>query len=184
MEVILIKDVNKLGLKDEVLNVKDCFARNYLIPKKLAVLATKSTKKILNERIKQQEFKDKELIEKAHKTLDYINNNIIEIKVKVTKTNKLFGSVTNLTLTEELSNHGILIDKKNIYMSKESIKELGNYTAKVKIFRNIGGDIKFKVVASAKRTIKTKETKGNSEVKNTAKEVKDTETQTKELKDS
>ena len=154
MEVILISDVNKLGLKDEVINVKDGFARNYLIPKKLAVLATESQKKILKEKIKQQEFKNKVILEDANKTLDYISNNVIEIVVKVSKNNKIFGSVTNLTISQELSKHGLLIDKKNIYMPKDNIKETGEYSAKVKIFRGLEGDLKFKVIPKKETKVK------------------------------
>ena len=125
MKIILKKDVEKLGFKNEIVSVKDGYARNFLIPKGLAILATESAKKILAEEIKNSE---------------------VTIKVKVAEDKvKLFGSVKVSQLTDALSSLGHNVDSKFIKLT--SIKEVGDYTADIRLHRNVSITLPFKVVA-------------------------------------
>ena len=94
MELILINDVPNLGFKDDIVSVKNGYGRNFLIPQGLAILATDSAKKILNENIKQREFKEKKVIEDAKKLEKKLSKLDIKIPAKVGKAGKLFGSIS------------------------------------------------------------------------------------------
>ena len=102
MEIILKKDVEGVGFKDDIVTVKNGFGRNFLIPNGSAILATPSAKKVLAENIKQQVVKDKKVIDDANKLAKKINGLEIKIKAKVGEGVKLFGSVNNINVQKEL----------------------------------------------------------------------------------
>ena len=150
MEIILKKDVEGVGFKDDIITVKNGFGRNFLIPDGSAILATPTAKKILAENIKQQVVKDKKIIDDANKVEKKISALELKIKAKVGEGVKLFGSVNNINVQKELSENGIEIDKKSIIISGNNIKQLGKYTAKIRLHREVIFDFPFEVVAEKK----------------------------------
>ena len=146
MKIILKKDVEKLGFKNEIVSVKDGYARNFLIPKGLAILATESARKILAENLRQQTKKEDAEVEAANKLAEGIKKSEVTIKVKVAEDKvKLFGSVKVSQLTDALSSLGHNVDSKFIKLT--SIKEVGDYTADIRLHRNVSITLPFKVVA-------------------------------------
>jgi large subunit ribosomal protein L9 len=150
MEIILKKDVEGVGFKDDVITVKNGFGRNLLIPNGSAILATPTAKKILAENIRQQVVKDKKVIDDATKLEKKISGLDIKIKAKVGEGIKLFGSVNNINVQKELTEKGIDIDKKSIIISGNNIKQLGKYSAKIRLHREVIFDLPFEVVADKK----------------------------------
>ena len=150
MEIILKKDVEGVGFKDDIVTVKNGFGRNFLIPNGSAILATPSAKKVLAENIKQQVVKDKKVIDDANKLAKKINNLEIKVKAKVGEGVKLFGSVNNINVQKELAESGVEIDKKAIMISGNNIKQVGKYTAKIRLHREVIFDFPFEVVPEKK----------------------------------
>ena len=150
MEIILKKDVEGVGFKDDIITVKNGFGRNFLIPNGSAILATPTAKKILAENIKQQVVKDKKIIDDANKMEKKISALELKIKAKVGEGVKLFGSVNNINVQKEFSENGIEIDKKSIIISGNNIKQLGKYSAKIRLHREVIFDFPFEVVAEKK----------------------------------
>lgn len=146
MDVILKEDVEKLGFKNEIVSVKNGFGRNYLIPKGLAILATTSSVKVLEEKLRQQKNKEVSEIESANKFKEQIEKAEIIIKAKVAEGGtKLFGSIKTSQFVEALSKIGIEIDSKFVKLS--SIKEIGDYEAEIRLHRKVSLSAPFKVVA-------------------------------------
>jgi large subunit ribosomal protein L9 len=150
MEIILKKDVEGVGFKDDIVTVKNGFGRNFLIPNGSAILATPSAKKVLAENIKQQVVKDKKVIDDANKLAKKINSLEIKIKAKVGEGVKLFGSVNNINVQKELLESGVEIDKKSIMISGNNIKQTGKYTAKIRLHREVIFDFPFEVIPEKK----------------------------------
>ena len=150
MEIILKKDVEGVGFKDDIITVKNGFGRNFLIPNGSAILATPTAKKILAENIKQQVVKDKKIIDDANKMEKKISALELKIKAKVGEGVKLFGSVNNINVQKELLENGVEIDKKSIIVSGNNIKQLGKYSAKIRLHREVIFDFPFEVVAEKK----------------------------------
>ena len=149
MEVILKKDVENLGFVDDLVRVKPGYGRNYLIPNKLAVFATDSEKKILAENIKQKEQKNQKIISELETTKKQIESLSLKITAKVGEDGKLFGSVTNASIAEELSKEDITIDKKYIILKGANIiKTTGLFSATIRLHRDLIVDLSFEVVAS------------------------------------
>jgi len=146
MELILKEDVENLGFKDDLVVVKNGYGRNFLIPQGKAILATISAKKVLAEKLKQSQVKEKQAIEEANKIVKKLEK--LELKIIAKSENdKLFGSVTNSEISKELSSEGFEIDKKCIQLSS-SIKKIGTYTAKIRLHREVYYDLNFDVVSS------------------------------------
>ena len=150
MEIILKKDVEGVGFKDDIVTVKNGFGRNFLIPNGSAILATPSAKKVLAENIKQQVVKDKKIIDDANKLEKKISSLEIKVKAKVGEGVKLFGSVNNINVQKELADSGVEIDKKAIMISGNNIKQVGKYTAKIRLHREVIFDFTFEVVPEKK----------------------------------
>ena len=148
MEVILKEDVPGLGYKNDLVTVKNGYARNYLIPKGLARLATESGKKVLAEDKKQKAHKEEKILKEAEelgKALEALN---IRIAAKAGTSGKIFGSVNDVQIANAIKEqHNFDIDRKNITVDGESIKELGEYTAKIKLHKEVTIDLKFEVYA-------------------------------------
>ena len=146
MELILKEDVENLGFKDDLVVVKNGYGRNFLIPQGKAILATISAKKVLAEKLKQSQVKEKQAIEEANKIVEKLEK--LELKISAKSENdKLFGSVTNSEISKELSSQGFEIEKKCIQLSS-SIKKIGSYTAKIRLHREVYYDLNFDVVSS------------------------------------
>ena len=150
MEIILKKDVEGVGFKDDIITVKNGFGRNFLIPNGSGILATPSAKKILTENLKQQAVKDKKLVDDANKIAKKIKALDIKIKSKVGEGKKLFGSVNNINVQNELKEKGVEIDKRSIMITGNLIKQLGKYNAVVRLHRDVAFDLPFEVVAEKK----------------------------------
>ncbi len=150
MEIILKKDVEGVGFKDDIINVKNGFGRNFLIPNGSAILATPTAKKILAENIKQQVVKDKKIIDDAIKLEKKISDIELKIKAKVGEGVKLFGSINNLNVQKELAEKGVDLDKKSIMITGNNVKQLGKYVAKIRLHREVIFDFSFEVVPEKK----------------------------------
>jgi large subunit ribosomal protein L9 len=146
MEVILRQDVEKLGYKDEMVDVKPGYARNYLIPRGYAVVATVSEKKMLEETIRQRAHKEAKVQEEAQAKADQLEKAKIKIGAKVGENGKIFGSVNTIQVADALKAAGHDIDRKNITIKNEPIKEIGTYEAEVVLHKDIKQTIQFEVV--------------------------------------
>jgi len=149
MELILRQDVDNLGFKDDVVNVKNGYGRNYLIPQGYAHLATPSAKKVLAETLKQRAYKEQKHIDEAKKQAEKLNNVEIKLTAKAGAGDKLFGSITNADLAEALAKEGIEIDKKFINIAGGNIKRLGQYEATLRFHREVVTTYNFDVVAES-----------------------------------
>lgn len=147
MEVILKTDVAKLGHKDDIIEVKPGYGRNYLIPKGIAVLATESAKKVLAENLKQRAHKQAKIRQDAEELAAKLEGLTLTIAAKASSTGKIFGSVNTIQIAEALQKQGFEVDRKIILIKDENIKELGSYTATVKLHREVKVDININVVA-------------------------------------
>lgn len=147
MEVILKTDVANLGHKDDIITVKPGYGRNYLIPKKIAILATESARKELAENLKQRAHKLAKIKQDAEDLAAKMQGVTLSIGAKASSTGKIFGSVNNIQIAEALKAKGFDIDRKIILVKEDAVKELGHYTAVVKLHREVSVDVEFDVVA-------------------------------------
>jgi len=147
MEVILRKDVDNLGFKDDIVTVKNGYGRNFLIPQGFASLATPSAKKVLAENLKQRAYKEAKIIEDATKLADKVKAMDIKIVAKAGAGAKLFGSVGNADVAEAIAKNGVELDRKYIKVTGGSVKRLGKYNAIIRLHRTVVVDLTFEVVA-------------------------------------
>jgi large subunit ribosomal protein L9 len=148
MEVILKHDVEKLGYADEIVKVKDGYARNYLLPKGLAVLANTPNKKMLAETIKQRSYKAEKIRKEAEFLAGKIEGLTLKIAQKASEKGTIFGSVNTIAVAQALKEqHDIDIDRKKIILPSEHIKELGNFTAQINIHKEVKVTVNLEVIA-------------------------------------
>ena len=148
MEVILKKDIPNLGDADELITVKNGYARNYLIPKGYAILATESMKKVLAENTKQKAYKEEKIIKEAETLAKAVENITVKIGAKAASTGKIFGSVNAMQIADAIKDQfNYNIDRKKIFVDGDSIKEVGTYSATVKLHKEINVAINFEVFA-------------------------------------
>ena len=147
MEIILKKDVAKLGNADDIVTVKSGYAINYLIPQGYAVLATESAKKMHAENLRQRAHKEAKLRADAEALAAKLAETLVKVSAKVSENGKIYGSVTTAQIAEALVAAGVNVDKKYITIISESVKELGTYEASVKCYKDIKGTFKFEVIA-------------------------------------
>lgn len=142
MKVILLQDIKGVGKKDEIINASDGHARNYLLPRKLAVEANNENMSKLKDRQFSMKHK-KEVEQKNAKSLsEKISKMTLTIKVKTGENGRLFGAITSKDISENLkASHNIDIDKKKIVL-EDSIKQLGAYTANIKLYEGINAKLK------------------------------------------
>lgn len=145
MEIILKEDIIGLGYKNEIVNVKKGYGRNYLIPTGKAVIASESAKKILAENLKQQAHKIAALKAEAEKKADALKDVELVIPAKVSATGVTYGSVNAAIVAEELAKKGFDIDRKIITM--HDIKRLGDFEATIHFFKDVEVKLPVKVVA-------------------------------------
>ncbi len=144
MEIILIKDVEKLGYANDIVKVKAGYANNFLIPQGYAKAATASAKKVLAENLKQRAHKDAKILADAQALAEKIANLPLSFTVKAEE-GKIFGSITSADVAEALAAKGIEVDKKNI--SVDAIKTVGEYKAAVKLHREVKAEVSLSVAA-------------------------------------
>ena len=146
MEVILKEDILTLGYKDDLVNVKEGYARNFLIPQGKAIIASPSAKKVLAENMKQRAHKIEQVKNDAQAIADKMEGTTLSIGAKTSSTGTIFGSVTNIQIAEELAKKGFDVDRKLIII-KDQVKEVGSYTATVKLHKEVSFEIPFEVVS-------------------------------------
>ncbi|WP_347160208.1 50S ribosomal protein L9 [Pontibacter chitinilyticus] len=146
MEIILKDDVKGLGYKNDIVSVKPGYGRNYLIPQGLAVIADKSSKKVVAENIRQAAHKAEKIKTDAQELANSIGDAVLEIPAKVGETGKIFGSVTTLQLSDALKAKGIEVDRKRISFDQD-VKTAGEYTATINLHKEVKHQVRFNVVA-------------------------------------
>ena len=147
MKVILKEDVAKLGEMGEMVEVKPGFARNFLIPRGKAMTATPAAKKQLEETIRQREHKEAKLREEAQQLATRLEGLTLSIGAKASNSGKIYGSVNTIQIAEALEGKGFHVERKQITILQEPIKELGRYKAAVKLHRDVTVDVEFEVIA-------------------------------------
>jgi large subunit ribosomal protein L9 len=147
MEIILKQDINNIGQKDDIVNVKDGYATNFLIPKGLAINATPSARKIHAETMRQRAHKEAKIREEAIETAKKLEGIFLEIGAKASTKGKIFGSVNTIQISEALAAKGFDIDRKNILIKEDLIKEVGKYTATIKLHKEVKVEISFEIKA-------------------------------------
>ncbi len=150
MELILKADVENLGFKDDLVNVKNGYGRNYLIPQGLASMATASAKKVLAENLKQKAHKEKKVVDAANKTAEALKALEVKIAAKTGAGDKLFGSVTTIDLAAALEKEGHEIDKKYISINGGTVKRTGSCNAQIRLHRDVVVEFPFEVIAEKK----------------------------------
>lgn len=146
MELILKEDVKNLGFKNDVVSVKPGYGRNYLIPQQMAVLATPSNLRVLEENLKQAAHKAEKLLTAAQNLADAIGNTVVEIKAKAGETGRIFGAVTTLQVSDALKAAGFEVDRKKIALPAD-VKNLGEYEATLLLHKKVIHKVKINVVA-------------------------------------
>lgn len=149
MKVILRQDVEHVGFAEDIVTVKNGYARNFLIPKGFAILATPSALKVREENIKQRSFKERKIVEEAKALEEKLVALDLKIPAKAGAADKLFGSITAANLAEILEKEGITIDRKYIAIAGGSIKRLGQYDATIRFHREVVSTLTFDVIAEA-----------------------------------
>jgi len=147
MEIILIKDVDNLGAVNEVVKVKNGYARNFLIPRKMAVENSPSNNKQLEERLKQVRKKEEQMLAQINSVIAKLNEGPVQIGAKTGTSGKIFGSVTNLQISRAIREQkGYDIDRKKISIAEE-VKELGSYKAVIDFGNGKTAEVSFEVIA-------------------------------------
>ena len=147
MQVILIQDVNNLGGANELVTVKNGYARNYLIPQKFALEANPSNLKKLEERLKQQQKKESKLLAEINSVIEKLKDGVLKIGAKTGTSGKIFGSVTSVQIARAIREQkGYEIDRRRIHIIDE-VKELGTFKAKIDFGNSNETEVEFEVVA-------------------------------------
>ena len=147
MKVILTQDIKGVGKKDEIINANDGYARNFLLPRKMAVEANSQNMSLLQGRKDSANFKKEQEKENALILQDKLSKIMLKIKVKAGGNGKIFGSITSKEIATELKNqYNIEVDKKKILL-KDSIKEIGVFNIEIKLYEGIIGKLKIDIIA-------------------------------------
>ena len=145
VEVLLMADVEKLGAEGDVVRVSDGYARNYLLPRKLAAPVTDATRRMLVKRQKEREVRRQSEVTEARALAGRIEKNSYTIVVKVGAEDKMFGSVTSADVAEALKQQGFDVDKRKVALD-EPLRELGVYDVKVKLLPEVEATLKVWIV--------------------------------------
>jgi large subunit ribosomal protein L9 len=146
MEVILREHVDNLGRRGDLVKVADGYARNYLLPRKMALLATEGNKKVIEREKQKFDVQEAEEQKVAQAVADRLANVEVEIARRVGEHDTLFGSVTNADIAESLAAKGFEIDRRKVQLN-EPFKKLGEFTVPIKLHRDVVVSLKVKVVA-------------------------------------
>lgn len=144
MKLILKDDVKKLGYRNDVVDVKDGYGRNFLIPKGLATLATPSALKVLEEEVKQNKAKEEQRLADAQALADKIAGTVVKIGTKAGSNGRIFGSVTTIQVAQSLKELGFDIDRKKIDLEGD-IKELGTFKAEIDLHKEVKVNVDLEV---------------------------------------
>jgi large subunit ribosomal protein L9 len=148
MEVILKQDVNNLGFTHDIVSVKNGYARNFLIPNGLAIIASETNRKILTELKKQQSFKAEKIKNEALAIAKVLEGLTLRIGAKAGASGKIFGSVNSVQIVNAIKEaKNIEIDRKRVVLNEDAIKEVGEYKAKIRLHKEVQFDIPFEVFA-------------------------------------
>lgn len=147
MEIILIQDVDNLGARNEVVKVKNGYARNYLLPRQLAVENSPSNRKQLEERMKQVKKKEDKMLAEVNSVIDKLKEAPLRLGAKTGTSGKIFGSVTSLQISRAIrEQRGYEIDRRKIQIIDE-VKELGTYKASIEFGNGQSVEVEFEVVS-------------------------------------
>jgi len=147
MQVILIQDVNNLGGVNELVTVKNGYGRNYLIPSKMAIEASPSNMKMMEEKKKQQAKKEAKLLAELNSVIAVLKDGALKIGAKTGTSGKIFGSVTSVQIARAIKDQkGYEIDRRRISIIDE-VKELGTYKAKIDFSNGNEAEVEFEVVS-------------------------------------
>jgi large subunit ribosomal protein L9 len=147
MNVILKQDMPSLGHKDDIVTVKDGYARNYLIPRGFAINATSEAKKVHEEILRQRAHKEEQLKQAALEMAEKLKEVTLTIGAKTSTKGKIFGSVNTIQIAEALQEKGFDLDRKDISITNDLIKEVGSYAATVKLHKEVHVEIPFEIVS-------------------------------------
>lgn len=147
MEIILKKNVDKLGYANEIVTVKPGYGRNFLIPQGYAILATASAKKAHTEMMRQKSHKESKMLAEAQELAAKIADLTITIATKAGENGKIFGSVNTVQLADALRALGFDIDRKSLKIKDEPIREIGTYEVEANLYKGVRQAFKFEVVS-------------------------------------
>ena len=148
MEIILLQDVTNLGYKDDIVNVKNGYANNYLLPQRLAVIATPSNRKMRDENVRQRARKEEKLRNEATTLQAALNEKTVRLTAKVGENGHLFGSITAEQIAEALKEqHNYDVDRKKIVVDGAKLKEVGTFPATVNLYKEVKAQINVEIVA-------------------------------------
>ncbi len=148
MQVILIENVKGLGKANDTIEVKGGYGRNYLLPRKLALMANASNKKIAAEIVAQANRREEKVLSQYEGLVEKINSEVIKVGAKVGTTGKIFGSVTNVQLAEAIKKAtGEEVDRRKITITSEEVKQLGEYEAQLVLHPKVKVDFNFEVIS-------------------------------------
>lgn len=146
MQVILVKELEGLGKIGDAVNVKDGYARNYLLPQKVAVVSSPDNLARMKKLKKEQEALEKKRREESKETVDRLSALTLTLSAKAGEEDKLFGAVTTGDIEAELKKQGFAVDKRKIIL-EEPIKKLGEYTVEIRLFPELSASVKVQVVS-------------------------------------
>lgn len=148
MDIILTQDVKNLGYKNDIVTVKPGYARNYLIPQGFAILATESARKVLAENMRQQAYKLEKIKKDAEGVAAVLEGLTLRIPTKAGETGKIYGSVNNVQIANAIKEaKGIEIDRKQIMLDENTIKEVGKHNVKIRLHKDVMVEIELEVFA-------------------------------------
>jgi len=146
MEIILVKDIQGLGYKNDTVKVKPGYGRNYLIPQGLAIVANDSNRKKIDENIRQAAHKAEKIKKDAEALAEKIQKVSLELGAKVGESGKIFGAITTLQIADALKEKGIEVDRRQISFPKD-VKEVGEHVALIDLHKEVKQEVPFVVVA-------------------------------------
>ena len=148
MDIILKQDINNLGYKDDIVTVKPGYARNFLIPQGMAILATERNRKVLAEEMRQRAHKEEKIKNEATEKAKALEGLKMRIPAKAAATGKIFGSVNNIMIANAIKEAcNLEVDRKQIVLNEDTVKEVGEYKAKVKLHKDVQVEVEFEVYA-------------------------------------
>ncbi|MDA3952551.1 MAG: 50S ribosomal protein L9 [Bacteroidales bacterium] len=147
MEIILKQDIQSIGHKNDIVTVKNGYGRNFLIPNGLATLATPSAIKMHEENLRQRAHKDEKIKNEALEVAKKLETVTLSIGAKTSSTGKIFGSVNTIQIAEALKGQGYEIERKNVSIPEDQVKEVGKYIATVKLHKEVSVEIEFEIIA-------------------------------------
>ncbi|HMY83795.1 MAG TPA: 50S ribosomal protein L9 [Saprospiraceae bacterium] len=146
MDIILLKDIDKVGNKHEIVKVKDGYGRNYLIPQGFAVVANAGNRKMLAELVKQEDRKEAKRVDEYKEIAAKLTDVTLKIGAKAGTSGKIFGSVTNIQISNALKDQvGVEIERKKIIL-EDDIKTLGTYSAKLNLHKDVQSTVAFEII--------------------------------------